>query len=301
MGNPPREDPQRVVRDTRRETATRSDATERSRGTEETRESIREERTPIIQDCRGAIHDGDEICNGCAGDRFSTVRPDARCDALCQRYNECEKEAIATAREEVRAETERSQSLTGDGERGQVQMQLRDPRATDREREERYASQEDGRDERGGYDERDARIAREREERYARDERDERSIQTRANEIREEMARPDPRNEREEMERRDRVDHDMRGRIDHDRERDSGRRPEPRDTRIETRLERDQRRRNDTGIETDSARRIQAPRDLRSSDGSGRRVGHLDEPMIDVPPRFKCNGTRSMPSCSSVA
>merc|ERR1711981_1544775 len=37
----------------------------------------------------------------------------------------------------------------------------------------------------------------------------------------------------------------------------------------------------------------------RSSDGSGRRVGHLDEPMIDVPPRFKCNGT-SMPSCSSV-
>merc|ERR1712196_9957 len=191
-----------------RETPTRSDATERSRGTEETRESIREERTPIIQDCRGAIHDGDEICNGCAGDRFSTVRPDARCDALCQRYNECEKEAIATAREEVRAETERSQSLTGDGERGQVQMQLRDPRATDREREERYASQEDGRDERGGYDERDAR------------------------------------------------------------ERDSGRRPEPRDTRIETRLERDQRRRNDTGIETDSARRIQAPRDLRSSDGS---------------------------------
>merc|ERR1711871_1699190 len=162
---------------------------------------------------------------------------------------------------------------------------------------ERYASQEDGRDERGGYDERDARdarderdarIEREREERYARDERDERSIQTRANEI------------REEMERRDRVDHDMRGRIDHDRERDSGRRPEPRDTRIETRLERDQRRRNDTGIETDSARRIQAPRDLRSSDGSGRRVGHLDEPMIDVPPRFKCNGTRSMPSCSSV-
>merc|ERR1712167_276239 len=200
-------------------------------------------------------------------------------------------------------ETERSQSLTGGGERGQVQMRLRDPRANDREREERYASQEDGRDERGGYDERDARDARderEREERYARDERDERSIQTRANEIREEMARPDPRNEREEMERRDRVDHDMRGRIDHDRERDSGRRPEPKATRIETRLERDQRRRNDTGIETDSARRIQAPRDLRSSDGSGRRVGHLDEPMIDVPPRFKCNGTRSMPSCSSV-
>merc|ERR1712147_84095 len=198
----------------------------------------------------------------------------------CQRYNECEGEASATAREEVRAETERSQSLTGGGERGQVQMQLRDPRATDHERDER--------------------IEREREERYARDERDERSIQTRANEIREEMARPDPRNEREEMERRDRVDHDMRGRIDHDRERDSGRRPEPKDTRIETRLERDQRRRNDTGIETDSARRIQAPRDLRSSDGSGRRVGHLDEPMIDVPPRFKCNGTRSMPSCSSV-
>merc|ERR1712167_502041 len=160
-------------------------------------------------------------------------------------------------------ETERSQSLTGDGERGQVQMQLRDPRANDREREERYASQEDGRDERGGYD-----------ERYARDERDERSIQTRANEIREEMARPDPRNAREEIERRDRVDHDMRGRIDHDRERDSGRRPEPTDTRIETRLERDQRRRNDTGIETDSARSIQAPRDLRSSDGSGGRVGH---------------------------
>merc|ERR1712167_511611 len=178
---------------------------------------------------------------GCAGDRFSTVRPDARCDALCQRYNECEREASATAREEVRAETERSQSLTGDGERGQVQMQLRDPRATDREREERYASQEDGRDERGGYDERDARDAR--DERDARIER-----------------------EREERYARD---------------------------------ERDQRRRNDTGIETDSARRIQAPRDLRSSDGSGRRVGHLDEPMIDVPPRFKCNGT-SMPSCSSV-
>merc|ERR1712072_907103 len=157
----------------------------------------------------------------------------------------------------------------------------------------------DERDARDARDERDARIEREREERYARDERDERSIQTRANEIREEMARPDPHNAREEIERRERVDHDMRGTIDHDRERDSGRRPEPTDTRIETRLERDQRRRNDTGIETDSARRIQAPRDLRSSDGSGRRVGHLDEPMIDVPPRFKCNGT-SMPSCSSV-
>ena len=74
--------------------------------------------------------------------------------------NECQKEIDATAREEVRAEAERSRSLTGDGERGQVQMQLRDPRATDREREERYASQEDGRDERGGYDERDARDAR---------------------------------------------------------------------------------------------------------------------------------------------
>merc|ERR1712072_1549078 len=174
---------------------------------------IREERTPIIQDCRRAIHDGDDICNGCAGDRFSNVRPDARCDALCQKYNECEKEANATAREEVRAETERSQSLTGDGERGQVQMQLRDPRATDREREERYASQEDGRDERGGDDERDARIEREREERYARDERDERSIQTIANEIREEMARPDPRNAIEENERREKVDHVMRGTI----------------------------------------------------------------------------------------
>merc|ERR1711988_1911972 len=241
------------------------------------------------------------------GDRFSTVRPDARCDALCQRYNECEREALATAREEVRAETECSRSLTGDGERGQVQ--LRDPRATDSEREERYGSQEDGRDERGRYDERDARdereerdarIEREREERYAIVERDERAIETARKEIRKEMTRPDPRNAREEIERRDRVDHDMRGRIDHDRERDSGRRPEPKDTRIETRLERDQRRRNDTGIETDSARRIQAPRDLRSSDGSGRRVGHLDEPMIDVPPRFKCNGTRSMPSCSSV-
>merc|ERR1712072_1428647 len=116
------------------------------------------------------------------GDRFSNVRPDARCDALCQKYNECEKEANATAREEVRAETERSQSLTGGGERGQVQMQLRDPRATDREREERYA----------------------------RDERDERSIQTIANEIREEMARPDPRNAIEENERREKVDHVMR-------------------------------------------------------------------------------------------
>merc|ERR1711934_524412 len=108
-------------------------------------------------------------------------------DALCQRYNECQKEIDATAREEVRAEAERSRSLTGDGERRQVQVQLaRDPRATDHEREERYGSPEDGRDERGGYDERDARDEREaRDERLEREieERDERALETARKEI----------------------------------------------------------------------------------------------------------------------
>merc|ERR1712072_907903 len=308
--NPPREDPRGEVRDGRREKAILSEAGERSRGTEETRESIRGERTPVILECRDALHDGDRKCNGCVDDRFSTVMPDARCDALCQRYNECQREIDATAREEVRAEAECSRSLTGDGERGQVQVQLRrDTRATDREREERYGSQEDGRDERGGYDERDARderearderLEREREERYAIDERDERALETARKEIRRAMTEPDPRDAAEEADRRKRVDHDMRGRIDDEREHDSGRRPEPRDTRIETRAEKDQRRRNDTGIKTDSVRRIQAPQKLRSSDGSGRTVGHLDEPMADIPSRYKCKGTRSMPSCSSV-
>merc|ERR1712072_823956 len=166
--------------------------------------------------------------------------------------------------------------------------------------EERYGSPEDGRDARDEREARDERLEREIEERYAIDERDERALETARKEIRRAMTEPDPRDAAEEADRRKRVDHDMRGRIDDEREHDSGRRPEPRDTRIETRAEKDQRRRNDTGIKTDSVRRIQAPQKLRSSDGSGRTVGHLDEPMADIPSRYKCKGTRSMPSCSSV-
>ena len=95
---------------------------------------------------------------------------------------------------------------------------------------------------------------------------------------------------------------EMRGRIDRERERDSGRRPEPRDTRIDTRVTRDQRRRSNTSFEdsTDSARVIRSPRVYRSGDGTGREVGHLDEPMMDVPERFKCRGRRPMPNCSTV-
>ena len=82
------------------------------------------ERRPIVKACSDTIADGDRRCNSCGGNRFSTVRPDATCDELCQKYRECEREVDATARDMVRASTERSVSLTSGGRRGQVQMQL---------------------------------------------------------------------------------------------------------------------------------------------------------------------------------
>merc|ERR1711881_129440 len=150
-------------------------------------------------------------------------------------------------------------SLTGDGRRGKVQVQLReDPR------------ERDAREERGGRDDRDNR----------RDpgipERDERAYDNARETIRERMNEREVRTAVEDTRRREEVTRDMRGRIDRDREIDSGRRPEPRDTRVDTRISRDQRRRSDTSFEdsVDCARRIQSPEVYRSGDGSGREVGH---------------------------
>merc|ERR1711937_374403 len=284
--NPPIEDPRRAVRNTRSERSTRSEATTRSSRTRETVETVMDERRPTIDKCSDTLATGDRTCNGCQGDRFSTVRPDPTCDQLCQKYRECEREVDTTAREMVRASTERSVSLTSGGRRGQVQIQLR---------------------ERGGRDETtDDRREDNRREDNRRDpgipERDERAYDNARETIRRRMGEREVRDEREDTRRRERVTRDMRGRIDDERERDSGRRPEPRDTRVDTRVTRDQRRRSNTSFEDtgDSARRIQSPEIYRARDGSGREVGHLDDPMIDVPERFKCRGRRAMPNCSSV-
>merc|ERR1711937_227875 len=127
--NPPIENPREAVRNTRSERSTRSEATTRSSRTRETVETVMDERRPTIDKCSDTLATGDRTCNGCQGDRFSTVRPDPTCDQLCQKYRECEREVDATAREMVRASTERSVSLTTGGRRGRVQLQLReDPR-----------------------------------------------------------------------------------------------------------------------------------------------------------------------------
>ena len=241
------------------------------------------ERKPIIKACSDTIADGDRRCNSCEGDRFSTVRPDATCDELCQKYRECEREVDATARDMVRASTERSLSLTSGGRRGQVQVQLReDPRQRGRrgEDESRGRSRESDPRRESGIPERDAR-----------------ALDNARETIRRGMNERRARTESEDNRRRGRVVREMRGRIDRERERDSGRRPEPRDTRIDTRVTRDQRRRSNTSFEdsTDSARIIQSPRLYRSGDGTGREVGHLDEPMMDVPERFKCRGSGQCP------
>merc|ERR1711937_518668 len=281
--NPPIENPREAVRNTRSERSTRSEATTRSSRTRETVETVMDERRPTIDKCSDTLATGDRTCNGCQGDRFSTVRPDPTCDQLCQKYRECEREVDATAREMVRASTERSVSLTTGGRRGRVQLQLReDPRERDdpRARDEPVDNR------------RDPGIP----------ERDERAFDNAREPIRREMNEREVRTEGEDKRRRERVTTRMRGRIDDERERDSGRRPEPRDTRVDTRVTRDQRRRSNTSFEDtgDSARRIQSPEIYRARDGSGREVGHLDDPMIDVPERFKCRGRRAMPNCSSV-
>eukprot|EP00943_MAST-04B_sp_MAST-4B-sp1_P004557 g4557.t1 len=124
--NPPIEDPREAVRDTGTERSTRTPATDRSSRTRETPETIMDERRPIITACSDTKAAGDRTCNGCTYDRFVTVSPDPTCDELCQKYRECDAEVEVTARDMMRAATERSVSLTSDGKRGKVQMQLRE-------------------------------------------------------------------------------------------------------------------------------------------------------------------------------
>merc|ERR1712124_231939 len=115
----------------------------------------------------------------------------------------------------VRASTERSVSLTSGGRRGQVQVQLReDPRQRGRR----------GEDESGG---RSREYDDDRRRESGIPERDVRALDNARETIRRGMNERRARTESEENRRRGRVVREMRGRIDRERERDSGRRPEP--------------------------------------------------------------------------